>query len=1047
MFIVCLLLMVTLINHSSGLLTTDAAVNESILQVKDLPIGSKVADPNTTHLNGTGISWIVVAKDHSGYPANSVTLMTEKIVTIQAFDAKEPNHSNSNIKIQGNAEYQYSNIRQWLNSDKEQWFRPLTSTDEPPTWRNVDGVFNDTSFGFLRDFSDEFKGALIPTPVITNHLIPFFNGTISLESYQVEDKVFLLSSSEVGLVANNEEGTLMPYFTTNEERLAYPTTGAIQNTFYFSQYSGAELDEGNTWDWLLRTPRGFRNMSHVNGVTKTGTLSTSIPSYNGYMGIRPAVNINGDTTVRKLDNGTYQLFAGELPVEEPPIGVDINITLSATPNTWTKDKVTIESQVTTNNTSQGSTSFMRKWAKGEQNLAYFDTSGILFKGTSFNVAENGIYTVFVKDGDGNKAIKTIDISNIDTSAPVLSLTQDPPDANGKVKIHVKANDTPSGLEMVKWEYGSVTEEFFSSTGNILEGTYLEVSENGIVSFYAKDLAGNSVIQTITVASIENDEGTSLHHIDVLQSPFEWTNQNVTLRLSMRSGEPIVRPERPPVDKLPGDGGGDDGGDIIVDPIKPPVEQMSFTTASTSLFTFKYAEGVHDKSFFTDGGTAIDGSNLVVTKNGDYTIYGQNSNGDSAILVYKVNNIDKVPPLITMQQESTKSPVKVNVTYSDALSGVNIVKWAKGEQTASYFKDDGTNIIGTNFEVTESGVYTAYVIDKAGNESISTRNIDMTDLSTISRPTFTADITSPTEGPVTVTIKYVDEAIAKEYRVITKTETTEWKEYGQPILMTGNGMIEARQQMENLEWSATGRFSVNNILSEDETDGSEGADRGYSLPLQQSVMNDLGMNGSKREFEWEYASDLYFVSKHTGFQVGYSYADAVKTFFNNEGVLPTATTIAQQGITLAEERFQTETGRTLNEEIMYVEDMADLEKFQRYYVPISSDSNLLPDTEYENITSLSNVGLNDLTLEYAQKFTFDRYLFGSGADDAFIIEQVDSRTEISEMDSDKVHRITLTTAEVKELAKLKAEQTTNRIHDFRFSDRSFTEKVRDLLGLE
>ena len=44
---------------------------------------------------GANIVWKVADKNHSGYPSNSVTLITEKIIQLMCSDAKEASNSNS----------------------------------------------------------------------------------------------------------------------------------------------------------------------------------------------------------------------------------------------------------------------------------------------------------------------------------------------------------------------------------------------------------------------------------------------------------------------------------------------------------------------------------------------------------------------------------------------------------------------------------------------------------------------------------------------------------------------------------------------------------------------------------------------------------------------------------------------------------------------------------------------------------------------------------------------------------------------------------------
>ena len=55
--------------------------------LSNLPVGAKVKDLNTKYY-GKSIVFQIIDKNHPGYPANSVTLITERIITLKAFDAK-----------------------------------------------------------------------------------------------------------------------------------------------------------------------------------------------------------------------------------------------------------------------------------------------------------------------------------------------------------------------------------------------------------------------------------------------------------------------------------------------------------------------------------------------------------------------------------------------------------------------------------------------------------------------------------------------------------------------------------------------------------------------------------------------------------------------------------------------------------------------------------------------------------------------------------------------------------------------------------------------
>ncbi|RST60203.1 hypothetical protein D5F11_009095 [Siminovitchia terrae] len=218
---------------------------------------------------------------------------------------------------------------------------------------------------------------------------------------------------------------------------------------------------------------------------------------------------------------------------------------------------------------------------------------------------------------------------------------------------------------------------------------------------------------------------------------------------------------------------------------------------------------------------------------------------------------------------------------------------------------------------------------------------------------------------------------------------------------------------------------------------------YAIPLQQSVMNDKGMSGNKRKFDWKYETDLFFTTKHTGFQTGYGYAADVKNSVVNNVSLPSHSSLMSQGRNLSEAAFANKVGEVYKDDILYT-NQNEFDKLKRYMIPVDPDSPLEPMQEYKNHTILKNMGLSDLKVEFDQTFTFERFLFGSGADDVFYIEQVDTRQGIGSMEN--VHTILIPYEEVKELAQMKMNRTTTKMHKLRFADRDFTDKVKAVLEL-
>ncbi len=68
---------------------------------------------------------------------------------------------------------------------------------------------------------------------------------------------------------------------------------------------------------------------------------------------------------------------------------------------------------------------------------------------------------------------------------------------------------------------------------------------------------------------------------------------------------------------------------------------------------------------------------------------------------------------------------INVNSSDNI-GIDVTKYAKGNVDISYFKSNGSIATSNEIRVTENGIYTVYVKDLAGNEVISTIEIDKID---------------------------------------------------------------------------------------------------------------------------------------------------------------------------------------------------------------------------------------------------------------------------------------------------------------------------------
>lgn len=254
--------------------------------LSNLPIGAKVKFGKYQVNTETpwDIVWVVVAKSHVGYPANSVTLLTEKCIDFMAIDAYEPTNTDSNRKNMGNNKYSVSNIDQWLNSPNAAWYTSRHSADAPPSAQNLNSLFStlayDTKKGFLYHFTATERTALMDSTIGV-----YLHSSDGGGYENITRKVFLPSVPEIINQTGSVEGSRWEWFVTNNIATCTLFPQAHTNIVY----SNKPTSNSNVV-WWARTPYGTSSGEVGSCFSTTGTSGSQSVSYSA-SGVRPAINL------------------------------------------------------------------------------------------------------------------------------------------------------------------------------------------------------------------------------------------------------------------------------------------------------------------------------------------------------------------------------------------------------------------------------------------------------------------------------------------------------------------------------------------------------------------------------------------------------------------------------------------------------------------------------------------------------------------------------------------------------------------------------------
>lgn len=410
-----------------------------------LTVGTKIEVPVLSAYQsrfGSKIVFKIADKNHSGYPSNSVTLITEKIIQNMASDAKEPSNSNNDRKNYGNNRHIYSNLLQWLNSNATAgaWYSAKHSADQAPTTKNTHVTYNPyTSWaGFLAMLDPKFVAELMET---TLTVVKSSTDGGSYETFKA--KMFLASTTEVGLANENNiaEGSLLALFSNDASRVAYPTAQCVNNA---DGYTNSNFSTSKGWYWWLRTPNSSI-ASNVRYVGSGGSLLSYL-AYYGSHGVRPLCNLKSSILVSDSPNsdGNYTVIYNSAP-SAPPVISGSNADLGIKRADFTYQYSVTDPDGDTVNVVE---KIDGKTIATKNAITLGATQTLSVSGNTFTALTNAKHTITITatDSAGNSAVRTLTFTKsiagfvITLSAPLEANSQ-PTRANIKVTRDIPAGGT------------------------------------------------------------------------------------------------------------------------------------------------------------------------------------------------------------------------------------------------------------------------------------------------------------------------------------------------------------------------------------------------------------------------------------------------------------------------------------------------------------------------------------------------------------------------------------------------------------------------------
>lgn len=359
-------------------------------------------------------------------------------------------------------------------------------------------------------------------------------------------------------------------------------------------------------------------------------------------------------------------------------------------------------------TGKGS-AVIKKYIFGDKTLQEVKVSGSLFTANNFPVDTVGNWSIYYKDENDKEYIYKFLVEVEDLKTPSITISV----SEGEVTV---TDDSTYVLEIQKWDTGIRDVAYFQTNGNVFIDTF-SVDTIGTYSIYRKYTNGLEIVKVFEAKA--SDLITVPPSITLLLTPNNqtWTNTDKTANVTITEKTTII-------DK----------------------RYYYSTTDNITITNFR-----NDSNFGTVMSSNI--QNIVISNNGYLYVYAKNKGNLDVIQQISITSIDKVSPNITLIPSTTSwtnQNITINISLIENESGISVIKWAKGNQSAEHFENNGTNVTNS-FTVSSNGTYTVYAQDNVGNASVKT--IDISNIDKIN-PSASASQTQA-NNIVTITVNATD----------------------------------------------------------------------------------------------------------------------------------------------------------------------------------------------------------------------------------------------------------------------------------------------------